>query len=187
MRRSGRLGGPMIGISSFFLPWNRGEAATARLTAPPVSSSSRRAEAVSTRSSHAPTTIAPDRGTAGPAKLIFIELPRDIRDSVCGRDRRSAAASQCRRAPLEHPKQCPIGLNRGWPPYFLPRPPSTGGERGVKGVPAREFSALSDRATRAPCLSPPGPHPPFSPGRHHPHPNPPPSRGRALAGGDLRD
>ena len=61
----------MIGISSFFLPWNRGAAATARLTAPPVSSSSRRAAAVSVRSSHAPTITAPDRGRTNSANLIF--------------------------------------------------------------------------------------------------------------------
>ena len=35
----------MIAISSFFLPWNRGAAATARLTAPSVASSSHRAVA----------------------------------------------------------------------------------------------------------------------------------------------
>ena len=59
MRLSGRFGGPMIGSSSFFLPWKRGAAATARVIAPPVASSSRRAGAVRTRSSHTPTTTAP--------------------------------------------------------------------------------------------------------------------------------
>ena len=46
--------------------------ATARPIAPPVSLSSRRAAAVRTRSSHTPTTTAPDWGSANFAKLIFI-------------------------------------------------------------------------------------------------------------------
>src|SRR6266851_2105599 len=57
MRLSGRLAGPMIGIRSFFLPWNRGEA-------------------VNARTSHTPTTTAPDRGNASSAKLIFMGPPR---------------------------------------------------------------------------------------------------------------
>jgi len=75
MRLSEGPGGPIIGNSSFLLPRKRGAAATARDTAPPVASSSWRAEAVRTWPSKAPTTTAPDRGTANSLKLTSITRP----------------------------------------------------------------------------------------------------------------
>ncbi len=45
MRLNGSSGGPTIAKISFFLPWKRGAAATARATAPPVASSRWRAGA----------------------------------------------------------------------------------------------------------------------------------------------
>src|SRR5579864_677835 len=108
MRLAGRLAGPTTGTISLRLPRKRGEAASARAIAPPLASSSWRAEGVNFPSSQTPTATAPEcDGTLNSAKLIFIVLARQWFDGarqfgcqeirLCRRDRGYQTECQCRK------------------------------------------------------------------------------------------